>query len=144
MAITASTVRVVKLRNKSDEIRTLEMEEVILDCRDIPAQLANSGDLDEMIRHLRMMGYSAEAASLAARETRDFHTLGSDCLWIAVARGHLWWTFAAVDVVWLTYDLVITGDRVRKSISGWKSTDVLGTGLRLDFVQRAVTSDFSR
>jgi hypothetical protein len=132
MAISASTVRIIKLRNESDEIRTLEMEEVILDCRDVPAELADSGDLDEIVQHLRTFGYSAEAASIAARETRDFYSLGSDCLWIAVARGHLWWTFAARQVVWLSYELVLTGDRVRKSIGGWKSTDVLGTGLKLE------------
>ena len=37
----------------------------------------------------------------AAREIRDFYTLGTDSLWVTFVDGHLWWVFAESEVIWL-------------------------------------------
>jgi len=77
-------------------------------------------------------GLSPALATNGAREARDFHHLGTDCLWITFARDHLWWTFVETDVVWLMNDFVLTGERVRKSIGGWRRTNIAGAYLTID------------
>ena len=93
--------------------------------------MALAGDR-EAIKKLRMeQGRDARAAAEAAREVIDFYQLGSDCLWITFARDHLWWTFAEPEVTWLGEGKG-HGERLRKTIGGWRNTDVTGKSLRTD------------
>jgi hypothetical protein len=72
-------------------------------------------------------GLDAQRASSVARQVSDFYSLGSDCLWITFGRGCLWWTFAAPEVEWRGPSKNGEhGERVRKSIGGWKNVDVHG------------------
>ena len=129
MAVTAKTARFVFPSTKGEEIATLDMGEVRLACADVPEELAQEGDLARISRHLTGLGYSDQAAATSAQEVVDFFTLGADCLWVAIARGHLWWTFADPQLVWLMNDFVLTGECIRTPIGGWKNTDVGGRPL---------------
>ena len=59
------------------------------------------GDWEAVTRFLTEAGRSLGKARDGVREIRDFYTLGSDCLWITFAEGHLWWAFAEPEVTWL-------------------------------------------
>ncbi len=72
-------------------------------------------------------GLDPARATAVARQVVDFYALGQDCLWITFARGCLWWTFAASTVEWRGPSKNGEhGERVRKSISGWKNADLNG------------------
>jgi hypothetical protein len=72
-------------------------------------------------------GLDEQRASAVARQMVDFYSLGPDCLWITFARGYLWWTFASPEVEWRGPSKNGEhGERVRKSIGGWKNADVNG------------------
>ena len=73
------------------------------------------------------------------REIRDFYTLGSDCLWITFADGHLWWTFAVPDVTWLGVEEDSHGARKRKTVDGWHNENIKGDPLRIDDLSTRLT-----
>jgi hypothetical protein len=138
MEIAAKTARYIRLGNKSLEISTLDRGNIHLQATAVTDELALEGDLGRIEQHLIQQGYSQEAASSGALEAKDFYNLGADCLWITFARGHLWWTFADPEVVWIMNDLVMTDRRVRTSISGWSNTDVGGAPIKIDDVSDAI------
>ncbi|HZW15622.1 MAG TPA: hypothetical protein VFF66_05135 [Brevundimonas sp.] len=57
--------------------------------------LAVAGDWEAVRARFVEDGLSPAKASDFTRELRDFHTLPASTLWITIARGRLWWTFAA-------------------------------------------------
>jgi hypothetical protein len=71
-------------------------------------------------------------APRGAREAADFYTLGADCLWVSFTQDHLWWTFTHPQVVWVSHDFALTGERVRIPIGGWRKTDLRGKPLKLE------------
>jgi hypothetical protein len=131
MAITAKTARYISLDNKSAEIASIEFGEVRLRSDDIPEELAQQGDVEKIRLHLLQLGHEPEAAAYEAKKATDFYGLGPDCLWITFTRGHLWWTFADPQIIWMMNEFVLTGERVRKSIDGWRNTDINGAPLTL-------------
>jgi hypothetical protein len=95
------------------------------------------GDWEQVARHLRALEVTAVAN--ACREIRDFYTLGADCLWITLADGHLWWTFAEPEVHWLGSAGREHGVRLRRTIGGWRNTDLAGRPLRKDQLSTRLT-----
>jgi hypothetical protein len=77
-------------------------------------------------------GYSQQDAARGAREAADFYALGADCLWVSFTQDHLWWTFTHPQVVWVSHDFALTGERVRIPIGGWRKTDLRGKPLKLE------------
>jgi hypothetical protein len=131
MAITAKTARFISLDNKGFEIGALEFGELRLASSDVPEELAQEGDLEKITQYLMRLGHEIEAAACEAKNAKDFYGLGHDCLWISFARDHLWWTFADPQIIWMMNEFVLTGERVRKSIDGWRNTDINGAPLTL-------------
>jgi len=85
-------------------------------------------------------GRDGRAASEVARQVLDFYGLGADCLWITFARGYLWWTFADAQVHWLGRDEKASrGERIRKSIGGWKNVDIKGHPLSMASLSTKLT-----
>ena len=78
-------------------------------------------------------------AASTAQQVLDFYQLGADCLWITVAREHLWWAFAKPEVVWNGPPTHELGERMRKCIGGWRNTDVNGKALRTDSLSTKLT-----
>ena len=107
--------------------------------RSVPHDLCVRGDWDAVVRHLVDRGRSPAKAKDAAREIRDFYTLGVDSLWITVADGHLWWAFAAPEVVWLGAEEDGRGARMRRTVDGWRKTNIKGESLRTDHLSTKLT-----
>jgi hypothetical protein len=128
MAITAKTARYLELDNKGFDVGAIEFGEIRFDCRDIPDELAEEGDVGKITQHLIQLGYDYEAAVREAKNAADFYGLGSDCLWVTFARGHLWWTFADPRVSWTANDAGLL-ERIRRSIGGWRNTNLNGAVL---------------
>ena len=120
MVITAKTARYIRLDDRGFEVGALEFGEVRLGCPDVPEELAQEGDVKKIATHLVRLGHEPETALYEARNARDFYGLGSDCLWITFARDHLWWTFASAQVIHMTNEFVLTGDRVRTAMGNGK------------------------
>ncbi len=92
-----------------------------------PHKLGLAHDRQGIKKFYMSEGLDAKRASEVARQVVDFYSLGSDCLWITFARNCLWWTFADPEVEWRgPAKNGEHGERVRKSIGGWKNTDVNG------------------
>jgi hypothetical protein len=130
MAITAKTARYISLKNKSSDIGALDFGEIRLGADSVPDELATEGDAEKIEQYLTQLGHSQHAAAAGAQEVKDFYSLGADCLWVTFARDHPWWTFADPQVIWIMKDFVLTDQRVRKSIGGWRNTDINGAPLK--------------
>lgn len=139
-AIAPATVRYIKLgANGRWARRCFENGEMHFGYKTVPHVLCLAGDWDAVARLIADQdGKSAGKARDAAREIRDFYTLGADCLWITIDEGRLWWTFAAPEVAWLGGDEG-QATRMRKTIGGWRSTSLDGEPLRLDTLSTRLT-----
>jgi hypothetical protein len=101
--------------------------------------LCLQGDWDAVTRFLTEAGRSLGKARDAVREIRDFYTLGSDCLWITFADGHLWWAFAEPEVTWLGVAEDGQGARMRRTVDGWRKVNIQGEPLRIDDLSTRLT-----
>jgi hypothetical protein len=91
----------------------------------VPHELALKRDYEAVKAFCLAEGRDAGRASGVARQVVDFYGLGRDCLWITFARGFLWWTFAEPKVEWRSPAKGgEQGERVRRSIDGWRNTDI--------------------
>jgi hypothetical protein len=125
--LSPANVRYIKLGEGGRwEEAALQGGELHLGHSRVPHDLALAGNRDAIIRHLTGIGRAAQAATEDAREVLDFYQLGSDCLWITFARDRLWWAFAEPSVEWRGGDGERAGQRVRKTLNGWQSADVMG------------------
>jgi hypothetical protein len=132
MAITATTVRYIKLgQNGSWEQAALDQGELHFGLRDAPHDLLLTGTFEEIRQHYVDQGKVAGSATRDAREAEEFYRLDETCLWITFARDHMWWAFAAPEVTWIGGDGSTGGERVRKTLGGWRNTDVKGVPLRM-------------
>lgn len=89
--------------------------------------------------YVRDKGVIPGKAKSFAREMRDFYTLGPDCLWVSFAKGRLWWAFADTEIISANEPGSALGMRFRKTIGGWKDTDILGRTLRLTELSTRLT-----
>lgn len=136
----AEDVRYIKLGPKGRWAEAaLARNELHFGYGKVTHDLAVEADIAKIRAALVAQGRDIQAATRDAREVIDFYHLGADCLWITFAKDHLWWTFANPEVIWLTEDLKITGERMRKSIGGWKNTDLHGVPLRIDSLSTRLT-----
>jgi len=102
-------------------------------------ELALAHDWEGARRHYLAAGITPSTATGYVRELTDFYTLGSDCLWITFARGHLWWCFAEPEVVFVGGDGERQGSRYRRTIAGWRNRDVTGRPLTIDGLSTRLT-----
>lgn len=107
--------------------------------RNIPHESCQAGDWAGIEQRLIADGRGRAQAKDDLRELRDFYTLGSDCLWITFARRQLWWTFADPAVTWLGADEDGQGARCRKTLGGWRNTDLIGRTLTFDGLSSRLT-----
>ena len=133
-------IRYIKLGAGGSWVQpSFERSEIHFGYRNVPHDLCVRGDWDAVIRHFTDLGRSKAKAKDAAREVRDFYTLGSESLWITFADGHLWWAFAESEVVWLGSDEDGCGSRMRKTIDGWHKANIVGEPLRTDHLSTKLT-----
>lgn len=105
-------------------------EESILpvDFRDVPHELCAAGDWVAVNAHLRAAGNAARTATNWTRELREFYELDERCLWFTISNGHLYWAFAAPEVISTPNDRNLP-QRHRRIIGEWSRSDLLGKPL---------------
>lgn len=103
----------------------------------IAHDLAVAGDWDAVRARFLEDGLSPAKASDFTRELRDFYTLPASTLWTTIARGRLWWTFAADGVE--PARETGRGARLRRVEGGWRSVDVNGAPLDLSGLSTRLT-----
>jgi hypothetical protein len=139
MAVAAKQIRYLKLgRGGRWESVSLDQGELHFGYGTVPHKLALAGDREEIRGFQIQQGRSANTASDDAREVSEFYRLGADCLWITIARGFLWWTFAEAEVTWLGRGEG-HGVRIRKAIGGWRNTDINGVRLLATSLSTSLT-----
>lgn len=140
-AVTAQSVRYIKLGRKSHgwEDRSLDHGEIHFGYGKASHEQALAGDAKKIKDHLIALGRKPQAAARDAQEVLDFYQLGVDCLWITFARGQLWWTFAEPEVTWIGAATHNAGERMRRSIGGWRSTDIHGKPLQIHSLSTKLT-----
>jgi hypothetical protein len=106
----------------------------------VPHELGLAGDWEGIRAFCMAERPDARRAAEVTRQVKDFYSLGADCLWITFARGHLWWAFASPEVEWLGPPAdEDRGERIRKSIGGWKNVDINGKPLTIDSLSTKLT-----
>lgn len=129
-SVTCSAVRYIKLGGGNWVDVALDNDELHFGYGGISHELALALDEERLKAFCMSQSPDLRRASEISRQVLDFYGLGSECLWITFARGHLWWTFAQPDVKWLGVAKANErGQRIRKCIGGWKNTDINGQPL---------------
>jgi hypothetical protein len=106
----------------------LAREEIYLGHKEVPHEIASSGDRSKITAFLVGTGKSSGKAADFAREIVDFYRLGPDTIWITFEGGRLWWTVAGKEVTWLGED-DRRGARMRRALFPWRDTNVEGEAL---------------
>lgn len=139
MTISAKFVRYIKLGRGGIWEGALDRGELPFGYGAASHELASEGNLAKIKQHLIDKGRAPQAAARDAQEVADFYQMGADCLWITFARDHLWWTFADPEVAWTTECFVPTGQRTRRTIGGWRNTDINGLPLKTNALSTKLT-----
>jgi hypothetical protein len=104
-----------------------------------PVHLASKADWKAVRNHYIAQGVHAGTATSYVREFKDFCTLGADTLWITFARDRLWWTFADSDIICREAPSAAQGRLARRTLSPWRSTDIIGRPLMQSQLSSALT-----
>ncbi len=138
--IAPKTIRYIKLGAGGTFARSsLDRGELQLGYHEVPHDLCVAGNWDAVLEHFAGIRKTVGKARDSLREVQDFYTLGPDCLWITFADGFLWWTFAAQDVSWLEPDNNLTASRSRRTLNGWRNTNIRGEPLRMNDLTTRLT-----
>lgn len=120
--------------------RCIERGEVPFDYHLIPHDVCLREDWRAVGEYLHeAYGLDGRELTNAVREIRDFYTLGSDCLWITFAQGHLWWTFAHPEVEWVGPNQEEGPPRRRKAVGRWEKLNIKGEPLQIDRLSTRLT-----
>ncbi|MER9163618.1 restriction endonuclease [Mesorhizobium sp. M0715] len=131
MQIDPMHVRYIKLGESGRWAPTsLSQGNVSFGYHSIPHETCEAKDWDS-VWHMLSARKSAGAQTAGVNEVRAFYELGSDCLWITFADGHMYWSFSEPEVVWLGDGSDKGPSRIRKTIGSWNRTDVNGRPLRV-------------
>src|SRR5439155_3170579 len=84
-------------------------------------------------------GRTNSGVTQGLRELHDFYELGTDCLWVTFADGHLWWTFADREVVPVADPIEDGPRRFRRTIGGWRRHSLTGEALAVRSLSSALT-----
>lgn len=138
-AIAPTEVRYIKLGNKGGWVgMSFEHGIVSFGYHSIPHEVCVAKDWDR-VRELLADRANDGARTAGVGEVSTFYGMGEDCLWITFADGHLWWCFAATDVIW-NADVHEDGpSRFRPTIDGWHNTDILGRPLKIASLSSKLT-----
>jgi hypothetical protein len=124
---------------------SLERGEIHFGFGGVSHELAVSKDYEAIRQRQSATGRKGNAASVDAGAIIDFYSVGTDCLWITFARGHLYWTFSEPDVIWVGgnssgEDSPDHGFRYRKCLgSGWSKLDQEGNPLTIESLSTSLT-----
>ncbi|MBM6595331.1 restriction endonuclease [Microvirga pudoricolor] len=135
----APPLRYIKLgRQNAWAEPCFERGEIHLGHREVPHEIALSGDREAIAAYLMTTGRQPAKARDFAREIVDFYTLDESAVWITFARDHLWWAQARPGVTWLGGETG-AGFRMRQTLGPWRNTDLQGRPLRIDGLSTRLT-----
>ncbi|WP_244485647.1 restriction endonuclease [Bradyrhizobium tropiciagri] len=97
------------------------------------------GDWDRVREQLITMGRTKTGVGQGLRELQAFYSMGEDTLWVTIADGHLWWTFADAKVIAGDQDYDAPA-RFRRTRGGWRCTSLGGVPLTSRSLSSALTS----
>ncbi|MFM2279931.1 MAG: hypothetical protein RLZZ444_2162 [Pseudomonadota bacterium] len=118
--------------------RAIQNDEIYLSHKEVPHQLALTGDRRALIEYIVEMGKTAGKAADYAREILDFYTQPATTIWVTFHDGSLWWARAEEHVEWIG-ESDEHGPRMRKTIGSWRNTDMKGDHLRQDQMSTMLT-----
>jgi hypothetical protein len=104
----------------------------------IPHDTAAAKNWDE-VRNLLADRASEGARTAGVNEVATFYDMGTDCLWVTFALGHLWWCFAETDIIWIGDGEDGGPSRMRPTVGGWSNTDINGRPLRMSSLSSKLT-----
>jgi hypothetical protein len=139
--ISPKETRYIKLGEQNRwAARAIDQGELHFGYQSVPHEMCLQGDWNAVAEFLAQSGgQGMREARNAAREVRDFYTLGADGLWITIFDKHLWWTFADPEVKWLGPETAECGVRMRKAIGGWRKVNIAGEPLKADQLSTRLT-----
>jgi len=103
----------------------------------VPHEVAAEATRAELAQMFFEEGRTASKATDFAREIADFYELGSDCLWITIGEGRLWWCFAEPEVLPCAGEG--RGARYRRVVDRWRDSDLNGQVLSLGSLSTRLT-----
>lgn len=118
---------------------SIESGVIPLGYSDIDHALCAAADWDAVRSRFITAGKTARGASQGVRELRDFYELDDQTLWVALARGHLWWTFANGPVELPDRPVEAGPSRIRRTQSGWRCSSLVGEPLTVRTLSSALT-----
>jgi hypothetical protein len=98
----------------------------------VPHEIAAAGDWEGVRRIFAQAGRGSPSRDVA--ELQDFYQQDEHCLWVTFGRGSLLWAFAEPEVT-----PTGGGDRIRRTIGPWRSTDIYGCELRVSDLSSRLT-----
>lgn len=107
--------------------------------RQIDHGICAAAEWEVVRRQLEEVGRSKSGISQGLRELRDFYELGSDCLWVTFADGHLWWAFADPEVLPVAEPTEEGPRRYRRTVDGWHRQSLTGEPLTIRSLSSALT-----
>src|ERR1041385_1122193 len=137
-------VRYIKLGEKGKwEPRALSQGILPFGYRAVDHVSCAQGNWEEVRRQLIGMGRTNRGVSQGLRELKDFYGLPDDTLWVTIADGHVWWTFAHGPVLEMDGADPEAPTRFRRTRSGWRKTNLKGVLLTVRALSSALTSTAS-
>jgi hypothetical protein len=134
-------VRYIKLGEKAKWVpRSLGQGILPFGYRAVNHSSCATGNWEEVRRQLIGMGRTNGGASQGLRELKDFYGLPDDTLWVTMADGHVWWTFAHGPVIENDEADLEEPTRFRRTRNGWCKSSLRGVPLTVRSLSSALTS----
>lgn len=138
-AIEPADVRYIKLGDGGRWAQeSLDHGYVAFGYHSIPHEICVAEDWDE-VRKLLADRKSEGARTAGVNEVATFYEMGSDCLWVTFANGHLWWYFAETEVIWIGDGSDGGPSRMRPTVDGWNNTAINGESLKVSGLSSKLT-----
>lgn len=138
--VSPTEIRYIKLGSGGNWAQSaFERGELHFGYSSIPHNLCLQGDWEAVTNLFVKEGRKLSKARDAVREIRDFYTLGSDCLWVTFADGHLYWVFCEPEVMWLGKGKDGQAARMRRTIGDWQKVNIRNDPLNIDTLSTRLT-----
>ena len=137
-----SAVRYIKLGERGGWARRAIKEGILpFGYRAVAHAACAHGDWPRVRQELIAMGRKKTGVGQGLRELQAFYSMGEDTLWVTIADGHLWWTFADACVIADDQrDDATAPARFRRTRGGWRCTSLSGEPLISRNLSSALTS----
>ena len=113
-----------------------------IDFREVPHDLAVSGDEDAIAQVFQAGGANKTVATRKARQLARFYNTDPDIIWYTFSDGYLWWAKLKPTIVSLDQNpasIASNGSRLRETIDGWHNTNISGVVLDMTMLSGRLT-----